>query len=62
MCYGDTALEGADPYSIAEGRDKVLVGTSGIGTTHMCKNYDEIVSYAEEHANPKWKRPLEKEH
>ncbi|KAI5361667.1 Putative mycotoxin biosynthesis protein UstYa [Septoria linicola] len=62
MCYGDTALEGADPYSIAEGRDKVTIGTSGIGTTHMCKNYDDIKSYAEEHANPRWKRPLEKEH
>ncbi|PPJ54953.1 hypothetical protein CBER1_08972 [Cercospora berteroae] len=62
QCYGDTALEGADEFSIAEGRDKVLVGTSGIGTTHMCKNYDQIKKYAEDNANPKWKRPLEKEH
>lgn len=54
MCCGDTALEGADEYSIAEGRDRVLVGTSGLGTTHMCKDWDAIVDYAETHANPKW--------
>ncbi|KXT11379.1 hypothetical protein AC579_726 [Pseudocercospora musae] len=57
MCCGDTALEGADEYSIAEGRDKVVIGTSGLGTTHQCKDWDAIKDYAESHANPKWKRP-----
>ncbi|EME78175.1 uncharacterized protein MYCFIDRAFT_33266, partial [Pseudocercospora fijiensis CIRAD86] len=57
MCCGDTALEGADEYSIAEGRDLVLIGTSGLGTTHQCKDWDAIKDYAESRANPKWKKP-----
>jgi hypothetical protein len=28
----------------------------------VSKNYDDIVEYAEERANPKWKRPLKAEH
>lgn len=42
MCCGDTALEGADPYHPPE------VGTKGIGTTHVCKEYDAIFEWAEE--------------
>ncbi|OJD32548.1 uncharacterized protein BKCO1_37000176 [Diplodia corticola] len=54
MCCGDTALEGADPYIIAEGRDTLRYGTFGVGSTHMCKDYGAIYAYARTRANPKW--------
>ena len=40
MCCGDTALEGQ-----AEGLDEP--GTLGVGSFHMCKNYESIRSWAE---------------
>ena len=48
MCCGYTALEGADVYEQATGTDTFSQGTFGIGTTHVCKNYEEIYQYAEE--------------
>ncbi|KAF9629023.1 hypothetical protein BFW01_g10226 [Lasiodiplodia theobromae] len=54
MCCGDTALEGADPYTIAKGKDTLSFGTFGIGSTHMCKDYGAIYAYAKTHANPRW--------
>ena len=39
MCHGDTALEGS-----LDG----LPGTSGWGTTHVCKDYDAVRQFAEE--------------
>lgn len=46
MCHGDTALEGADPYLVAEGIDLFEFGTFGISTTHMCKSYDAVREWA----------------
>ncbi|QDS71059.1 hypothetical protein FKW77_008679 [Venturia effusa] len=45
MCFADTALEGLDRYSEAENRTN---GTLGIGTTHVCRNYQTLKSFAEE--------------
>lgn len=46
MCHGDTALEGADEYGVAEGTDVMSHGTYGIGTTHLCKDWDALYEYA----------------
>ncbi|EME42940.1 hypothetical protein DOTSEDRAFT_24940 [Dothistroma septosporum NZE10] len=46
MCHGDTALEGADEYEVAEGKDVWSYGTYGIGTTHLCKDWDAVYDYA----------------
>lgn len=43
MCFADTALEGLDPYAEAESR----IGTLGIGTTHVCRNYQTIKKFAD---------------
>ncbi|KXT01278.1 hypothetical protein AC578_7071 [Pseudocercospora eumusae] len=50
MCTGDTALEGADPDAVALGLDTLEHGTSGLATTHICKNFDAIFKYAERNA------------
>lgn len=42
MCYGDTALEGADP-----GTDHPS-GTQGWGVTHVCKDWDALYDMAEQ--------------
>ncbi|KAK1975432.1 hypothetical protein LZ30DRAFT_605645, partial [Colletotrichum cereale] len=42
MCCGDTSLEGADPFNPPS-------RTLGFGTTHVCRDYDAIFKYAEEH-------------
>lgn len=39
MCAGDTSLEGSDPYH-EPGE------TAGYGTTHVCKDYSQIVEGA----------------
>ncbi|XPS80476.1 hypothetical protein M3J09_012429 [Ascochyta lentis] len=44
MCCGDTALEGVDPYARENGE---LGGTLGIGSHHVCKDFDAIFNYAE---------------
>ncbi|TID26407.1 hypothetical protein E6O75_ATG00900 [Venturia nashicola] len=43
MCFADTALEGLDPFAEAENRTG---GTLGIGTTHVCRNYQMLKSFA----------------
>ncbi|KAK4629648.1 hypothetical protein CLAFUW4_08307 [Fulvia fulva] len=40
MCYGDTALVGADPG------DAGLNGTRGWGVTHVCKSWDALYDMA----------------
>lgn len=42
MCHGDTALEGSDPFAIARNDTS---GTIGLGTTHICKNWDELLDW-----------------
>ncbi|KAL1647102.1 hypothetical protein SLS58_002873 [Diplodia intermedia] len=54
MCCGDTALEGADPYTIARGEDNLDTGTFGIGSTHMCKDYGAIYGYAKTKGAERW--------
>ncbi|KAE9966554.1 hypothetical protein EG328_008819 [Venturia inaequalis] len=44
MCFADTALEGLDPYAEAENRTS---GTLGIGSTHVCRNYQMLKSFAD---------------
>jgi hypothetical protein len=43
MCCGDTTLEGQ--AQTPELKD--IAGTDGTGAVHVCRNYDEIVSWAE---------------
>ncbi len=43
LCCGDTALEGQDPDN------HVLPATDGTGAVHVCKDYDAIRSWADEH-------------
>ncbi|KAH7061588.1 hypothetical protein B0J12DRAFT_565143, partial [Macrophomina phaseolina] len=43
QCCGDTALEGSDIYAAAEGRN----GTLGIGSTHVCRDYEAILHFVE---------------
>lgn len=40
MCCGDVALEGQDP-------DNPDPGTDGTGAAHLCKDYGQIISWAE---------------
>ncbi|KAL0253422.1 hypothetical protein SLS55_010401 [Diplodia seriata] len=61
MCCGDTTLEGADPYTIARGQDNLETGTSGIGSTHMCKDYGAIWSYAKVKGAARWAAKQQKE-
>ncbi|GAO17431.1 uncharacterized protein UV8b_06025 [Ustilaginoidea virens] len=42
VCCGDTALEGQDPNTKA-------AGTDGTGAVHMCRDFDGIRAWAEEH-------------
>lgn len=42
MCHADTALEGSDPFAIARNDPS---GTIGLGTTHICKNWDELLDW-----------------
>lgn len=46
MCYGDTALEGADPG------DEGLHGTEGWGVTHVCIDWDALFDMAVDRARP----------
>jgi hypothetical protein len=43
MCCSDTTLEGQ--AQTPELKD--IAGTDGTGAVHVCRNYDEIVSWAE---------------
>ncbi|PIA96215.1 hypothetical protein CB0940_10366 [Cercospora beticola] len=56
MCFGDTALEGSDPYQVALGLDLWSSGTYGISTTHICKDFQQIYEYAVSHTSPSWAR------
>lgn len=47
MCHGDTALEGRGPYS-EEPEDST--GTLGLGTTHVCTDWNALFDWAEDHA------------
>ncbi|KAK5996528.1 Oxidase ustYa [Cladobotryum mycophilum] len=42
VCCGDTALEGQDPNTDT-------FGTDGTGAVHMCKDFEAIRSWADEH-------------
>ncbi|EGX93790.1 hypothetical protein CCM_02059 [Cordyceps militaris CM01] len=42
LCCGDTALEGQDPNTNK-------TGTDGTGAVHMCKDFETIRSWAEDH-------------
>ncbi|OAL49065.1 hypothetical protein IQ07DRAFT_512276 [Pyrenochaeta sp. DS3sAY3a] len=43
MCCGDTALEGQAQAEMFHG----VAGTDGTGGMHVCRNYDQIVGWAE---------------
>jgi hypothetical protein len=43
MCCGDTTLEGQAQTPELKG----VAGTDGTGAVHVCRNYEEIVSWAE---------------
>ncbi|KAH8745219.1 hypothetical protein F5883DRAFT_439155 [Diaporthe sp. PMI_573] len=45
MCLGDTALEGADEYTIAQGKPG---GTLGWGSKHVCNDWDALHQWAVE--------------
>ncbi|KAK8090440.1 hypothetical protein PG997_005401 [Apiospora hydei] len=40
VCCGDTALEGQDP-------NRDVMGTDGTGAVHLCKDYDQLLSWTE---------------
>lgn len=44
MCCGDTALEGMQT-TLAPG----VQGTDGWGVTHVCKRYEEVIEFLEDH-------------
>jgi hypothetical protein len=43
MCCGDTTLEGQSQAKMFEH----IAGTDGTGAVHVCRNYDEISTWAE---------------